>query len=368
MERREESRRGTQECVRHGSLAEGPIISPLLTRAALKAVSDMLNWLRDFPQDLQYAVRLVRKSPGFVATAVLTLALGIGANTALFSVVNGVLLNPLPYPHSGQLVAVYGKTPGFDQGPVVYLNFLDWQRDTQTFSSMAIYRNQDYNVTGSDEAERLSGYMISADFFSTLGVRPVLGRAFRPDDDRGGRSAGGDSGRRLVERKFGASPDVLGKPLILNGTSYTIVGVIPAGFTFYGHDRDVYTPIGQWNDPSFRDRRISVSAHVVGRLKTGRDAPAGQSRHGRGGAQSGGRVPVADQKCRDHAGFHEGRYCGQRPAVAAGAAGGGGISAADCVRERRQSSAGALHGPLARVCRSRGPGRRPRAGHAAASH
>ena len=92
------------------------------------------------------------KSPGFAAIAVLTLALGIGANTALFSVVNGVLLNPLPYPHSEQLVAVYAKTPGFDQGPAVYLNFLDWQRDTQTFSSMAIYRNQDYNVTGTAEA------------------------------------------------------------------------------------------------------------------------------------------------------------------------------------------------------------------------
>ena len=113
-------------------------------------------WLRDLPEDLRYAARLLRKSPGFVATAVFTLALGIGANTTLFSVVNGVLLNPLPYPHSEQLVAVYEKTPGFDQGPVVYLNFLDWQRDTQTFSSMAIYRNQNYNVTGSAEAERLA--------------------------------------------------------------------------------------------------------------------------------------------------------------------------------------------------------------------
>ena len=113
-------------------------------------------------QDLLYAIRMLLKSPGFAAIAVLTLALGIGANTALFSVVNGVLLNPLPYPHSERLVAVYQKASGFDQGPIVYLNFLDWQRDAQTFSSMAIYRNQDYNLTGTAQAERLSGYMISA--------------------------------------------------------------------------------------------------------------------------------------------------------------------------------------------------------------
>src|SRR5271155_5745954 len=114
-----------------------------------------------FLQDIRYAVRMLGKNPGFTAIAVLTLALGIGANTTLFSVVNGVLLNPLPYPRSEQLVAVYGKTPGFNQGPVAYLNFLDWQRDTQTFLSMATYRNEDYNLPGTAEAERLSGYMIS---------------------------------------------------------------------------------------------------------------------------------------------------------------------------------------------------------------
>jgi len=217
------------------------------------------------------------KSPGFAGIAVLTLALGIGANTTLFSVVNGVLLNPLPYPHSEQLVAVYGKTPGIDQGPIVYLNFLDWQRDTRTFSSMAAYRNQNYNVTGAAEAERLSGYMISAGFFSTLGVQPILGRTFRSDDDQLGAAPVVILGGGLWRRKFGASPDVIGKSLTLNGTSYTVVGVISPGFTFYGQDREVYTPIGQWNDPSFRDRRISVSAHSVGRLKPGVTLPQAQA-------------------------------------------------------------------------------------------
>jgi predicted permease len=229
--------------------------------------------METFLQDLRYGVRMLAKSPGFTAIAILTLALGIGANTALFSVVNGVLLNPLAYPQSGQLVAVFGKTPGFDHAPINYPNFLDWQRDTQSFSSLAIYRNQDYNFVGTGEAERLSGYMISADFFPTLAVRPILGRSFRSDDDHPGAMPVVILGGGFWKRKFGSSIEIIGKSIILNGTAYTIVGVIPAGFTFYGHDRDVYTPIGQWNDASFRDRRVDVSSHGVGRLKPGVTLP-----------------------------------------------------------------------------------------------
>jgi len=220
-------------------------------------------------QDLRYGIRMLAKAPGFAAIAILTLALGIGANTALFSVVNGVLLNPLAYPQSGQLVALYGKTAGFEHAPINYLNFLDWQRDTQTFSSMAFYRNQDYNFIGTGEAERLSGYMVSADFFSTLGTMPVLGRSFRADDDHTGAAPVVILGGGFWKRKFGASLEIIGKPMLLNGTTYTIVGVIPAGFTFYGRNRDVYTPIGQWTDTNFRDRRVDVSSHGVGRLKAG---------------------------------------------------------------------------------------------------
>ena len=134
---------------------------------------------------------------------------------------------------------------------------------------MAIYRNQDYNFIGKGEGERLTGYMISADFFSTLGVTPLLGRTFRPDDDHTGAAPVVILGGGFWKRKFGSSLEIIGKPIILNGTSYTIVGVVPAGFTFYGHDRDVYTPIGQWTDPNFRDRRMDVSAHAIGRLKPG---------------------------------------------------------------------------------------------------
>jgi putative ABC transport system permease protein len=220
-------------------------------------------------QNVLYAARMLRKSPGFAAIAILTLALGIGANTALFSVVNGVLLNPLPYPHPSQLTAIYGTTPGVYRGPITYLNFLDWQRDTRTFSSMAMYRNQDYNLIGKGWAERLSGYMVSAGFFPTLGVQPILGRTFGPDDDRVGSAPVVILSGGFWERRFGSAPGIVGKSITLNGVSYRVVGVIPASFTFYGQLRDVSTPIGQWNDPSFHDRRIDMSAHAIGRLAPG---------------------------------------------------------------------------------------------------
>src|SRR5262249_2428533 len=219
--------------------------------------------------DIRYALRIFTKSPGLTAVAALTLAVGIGANTALFSIVKAVLLNPLSYPQSGQLVAIYGRAPGADKAPISYPNFLDWQRDARLFSSMAIYRNQDYLLTGTEEGERLSGYMISADFFSTMGVQPIMGRTFRAVDDQPGAAPVVVLGGGLWKRKFGSAPDIIGKSVILNGASWTIVGVIPASFSFSETTGVFDTPIGQWRDPSFRDRRISVSAHAVGGLRPG---------------------------------------------------------------------------------------------------
>jgi len=212
---------------------------------------------------------MLLKSPGFAAIAILTLALGVGANTALFSVVNGVLLNPLPYPQSRQLAAVYEKNAGLDRAPISYLNFLDWQRQTKTFSSLAIYRGEDYTLTGQGEAVRLRGFMISADFFSTLGIHPSIGRNFTAADDRVGAAPVAILSGGLWKRRFGSSPAILGHPVDLDGSSYTVIGILPSGFTFYGTQRDVFTPIGQWNDPSFLDRRVDMSAHAIGRLRPG---------------------------------------------------------------------------------------------------
>ena len=220
-------------------------------------------------QDIRYAVRMLLKSPGFAAIAIVTLALGIGANTALFSVVNGVLLNPLPYPQPSQLVAINERNAGQRNAPISYLNFLDWQRATQTLSSIAIYRHEDFNMTGLSQAQRVNGYMISSDFFSTLGIHPLLGRDFNPGDDHLGAAPVALLSDGFWHRTFGGSPAILGKAIDLNGDNYTVVGVLPPGFSFYGPARDVYVPIGQWTDPSFRDRRVDMSAHAVGRLKPG---------------------------------------------------------------------------------------------------
>jgi predicted permease len=220
-------------------------------------------------QDVRYAFRILAKSPSFTTIAVCTLALGIGASTALFSVVNGVLLNPLPYPHPSQLVALYEKNAGIPEAPISYLNFLDWQRESKTFASMAIYRHEDYNLRGTGRAMRVNGLMISAGFLATLGVQPALGRDFNTNDDRLGAAPVVLLSDGFWHRYFGGDRSVMGRALQLNGTGYTIAGILPAGFSFYGVDRDVFLPIGQWDDPSFLDRRVDVSSHAVARLGAG---------------------------------------------------------------------------------------------------
>jgi putative ABC transport system permease protein len=223
-------------------------------------------------QDMRYGIRMIVRSPGFAAIAIFTLALGIGANTALFSVVNSVLLNPLPYEQPERLVAMYSKTAQFSHSSISYPNFLDWEREQRSFSAMAAFRQEDYNLTGMGEPERLKAEMISADFFSVLGVKPVAGRLFLPEEDRVGAPPVALISGGLWKRKFGSSPDAIEKTLTLNGESYAVVGVIPADFRYQSgnfHNSDVYVPIGQWNDTTFRNRGVGMGMDAVGRLKSG---------------------------------------------------------------------------------------------------
>jgi putative ABC transport system permease protein len=230
------------------------------------------RWLDELLQDLRYGARMLRKNPGFTLVAILTLALGIGANTAIFSVVNGVLLNPLPYPHPEQLVTLHESKPNFEFGSISFPNFRDWRKDNHTFSSMAISRRFAFSLTGLGEAEQLPGRFISSDFFSTVGVNPVLGRDFAPGEDEIGAAPIALISAGLWKRKFGSVPDVLGKTLTLDGSNYTIVGIVPANFDLFFRSfevAEVYVPIGQWKNPLLPERGSGLGIHGVARLKPG---------------------------------------------------------------------------------------------------
>jgi len=224
--------------------------------------------VRSFWQDVRFGLRVLSKSSSFAAIAILTLALGIGANTALFSVVNGVLLNPLPFPNPDQLVAVYSRTANFKESSSSYPNFLDWQKQNKSFAFLGAFRSESYNLTGIGEPERLNCHMISAEFLPALGISLPLGRNFRPEEDQPGAPPVTLLGDGLWKRKFAASRDILGKTLTLNGKSYTVVGVAPSRLPVFS-PTDVFVPVGQWTDPTFRDRRISMGLNAIGRLKPG---------------------------------------------------------------------------------------------------
>jgi len=229
-------------------------------------------WLETLWNDVHYGSRMLRKNPGFSAVAILTLALGIGANTALFSIVNSVLLNPLPYPQPDQLVTLHESKPNFETGSISYLNFRDWQKDNHTFSSIAVYRPYSFSLTGMGEAEQVRAQLISSDFFPLLGVNPVIGRTFSPGEDEVSAAPVALVSAGFWKRKFGSSPDVLGKTITLDGRGYTIVDVIPGNFDLLlrlFRTSEVYVPIGQWTNNFLLNRSAGLGIHGVGRLKPG---------------------------------------------------------------------------------------------------
>jgi predicted permease len=229
------------------------------------------RWRRDLLEDVQYGLRVLWKNPRFLTVAVLTLALGIGANTALFSIVNGVLLNPLPYPHPEELVTLHESKPNFSTGSISFPNFLDWQKDNQTFSSMAVQRGTSFILTGVGEAEQIDAQFVSSDFFRQLGVVPVIGRDFAPGEDLVGAAPVAMITAGFWKRRLGWAGDVIGKSLTLDGKGYMIVGVVPANFDLLGtmRSRELYVPVGQWNNPILMNRAAGLGFHGIGRLKPG---------------------------------------------------------------------------------------------------
>ena len=219
-------------------------------------------------QDIRYGMRLLLKNLGFSLVVVLTLALGIGANAALFSVVNGVLLKPLQFPDPEQLITIHQSKPNFDAGAIPYPNFLDLQRENQTLSSIAISRGYSYSLVGLGEAQRVSARLVSADYFKVLGVTPQLGRMFVPADDTSSAEPAVLITAHFWAEKLGSSPDVLEKNLTLDDKSYRIIGVIPATVAL-SKGIDVYVPIAQWNSPALKSRSAALGIHGIGRMKPG---------------------------------------------------------------------------------------------------
>jgi len=223
-------------------------------------------------QDWKFGLRALAKSPGFAAVAILTLAIGIGANTALFTVVNGVLLNALPYPQPDQLMTLHESKPNFSSGSISYPNFRDWRDQNHSFSALAIYRGYRYSLTGAGDPEQVNSLFVSSDLFPMLGVNPLLGRTFARGEDEIGAAPIAMIGEDLWARKFNKRPDVLGQTITLDAKSYVIVGVMPAGFDLFfnrASHKEVYVPVGQWNNNLLTNRNAGLGIHGVARLKPG---------------------------------------------------------------------------------------------------
>ncbi len=220
----------------------------------------------DLLHDVRYGVRTLLKSPGFTLVAVIALALGIGANTAMFGIVNAVLLRPVPYPQPDRLLKLYSSGRGFHQAAVSYPNFLDWQRSSRSFQEMAAYRTDNFNLTGQANPERLRGAMASARIFAVLGMRPIVGRTFTDDEDRRGAAPVAVVTSNLWKTRFGGDRAVLGSRITLNGLAYTVIGVVPADDVVFPR-LSVIIPAGQWSEPLFWDRGVSMGLRVIGRLR-----------------------------------------------------------------------------------------------------
>jgi putative ABC transport system permease protein len=227
------------------------------------------NLLTDFVQDLRYAVRMQLKNPGFTLVAVIALALGIGANTAIFSVVNSVLLRPLPYKDPERLVMVWEDASkfGYPRDTPAAANYVDWRDQNTVFEGMAAIADESFNLTGTGEPERLEGRLVSANLLAVLGVDPLIGRTFTAAEDQPGANRVALLSYALWQRRFGGDKSIVGQAITLNGEPYTVVGVMPARFQFPSSDDQIWAPIAfTTEDAGNRNRHY---LQVLARLKGG---------------------------------------------------------------------------------------------------
>ena len=244
-------------------------------------------------QDFRYALRQLARAPGFTAVAVLTLGLGIGANTAVFSVVNAVLLRSLPYPDPASLVLVRETRPDGSVNTVSFPNFTDWRAQGGSFRSMALFREERFTLAGRAEPERVSGALVSADFFRVLGLEPAAGRHFVGDEDQAGHDAVAVISHELWQARFGGAPDVIGRVLTVDGSPVTVIGVAAAGFRYPG-EADIWVPVSH-DAPDVLDQRGLHAYFVVGRLLPGVERQSAQAKLGAVAARLGAAYPASNQ-------------------------------------------------------------------------
>ena len=243
-------------------------------------------------QDLRYSLRRLAKSPAFTAIVVLTLALGIGANTAIFSAVNAVLLSPLPYRESDRLVTIEHLYPSLDlEAPVSVPGFLDYKRQSRSFESMAVQTGWQANLTGVDEPVRMQGQRVTGEFFTTFQVPALLGRTLQPGEDTPGRDRVAVLSYDAWRRIFGGAPDIVGRSLSLNGESYEVVGVMPSGFRdFFNRNAELWAPLVFQPEQITDENRTSEFLNLVARMRP--NVPV---------EQAAGEVrTLAEQLKRDH--------------------------------------------------------------------
>jgi putative ABC transport system permease protein len=268
LEAREKVEAGlTPEEARHA--ARRAFGSVALAREESRAVWGF-GTLEQWRRDLRYGARMLLKRPGFTLTAMLTLTLGIGANTAIFSVVHAALLQSLPYPHPERLVMVWEmRRPDVKMQNMINIgNFYDWKEQNRVFEDMAAFSDQSVNLTGSGEPEQIKSQVATTGFFNILGVPPILGRSFAPDDGMPGRPGVVVIGYGLWQRRFGGDPQIVGRKLILDGSESTVIGVMPAGFSWSvkggGKPAEIWAPL----QVQARNRR-GRSYMAVARIKAG---------------------------------------------------------------------------------------------------
>jgi putative ABC transport system permease protein len=226
--------------------------------------------------DIRYALRNLLRRPTFTLIAVVTLALGIGANTAIFSAINALLLKPLPFPDLDRVVAVWDKLPsrGVMHNEVAVANYLDWKSQTQSFDQLALYRWWSANLTGIDPPERIQGFLVTANFLDVTGVKPIMGRTFLPEENQPGKDQVAVITHSLWQRRFGGDPNILEKTITINTITRRVIGVMPERFNF-PKGAEIYAPLQM--TPELMKSRGNHGYYVIGRLKQGASIAGAQA-------------------------------------------------------------------------------------------